>query len=409
MRIKKVIATEGLGGYYWEDEAAQKAGARRDGFVYVGEPLTPGFPAIRVPSQALCLSLICEGGHVAEGDCATVQYGARAGRDPVFWTAHYLPFFEKEITPLLEGLEVRQFRQAAGAFDSKTGGGKGIHAAIRYGVTQALLHAVALSRGVTMAEVLAEEYGIDLALEPIDLFCQLDQGWYDNTDKCILRRVPVFPHLPINSPAAFEEFQRYIPWVRKRIPEIAGSDFNPVLHFDLYGNLGIKCAHSMGKMVDWLQRTEEMLSPYRLIIEEPVDMGSRQEQIQLMAQLKGEKDARGLGVIICADEWCNNLDDMRAFAHAGAADMVQIKTPDVGGVQDIVEAVLFVKAKGLRAYLGGTCAETFTSRRVMAHVALATQPDQLLAAPGMGIDEGYTFTYNEMARALAIIGERRNR
>ena len=39
----------------------------------------------------------------------------------------------------------------------------------------------------------------------------------------------------------------------------------------------------------------------------------------------------------------------------------------------------------------------------MANVALATNADLLLASPGMGIDEGYTSTYNEMARTLARI------
>ena len=34
-------------------------------------------------------------------------------------------------------------------------------------------------------------------------------------------------------------------------------------------------------------------------------------------------------------------------------------------------------------------------------VAMATQPDQILAKPGMGVDEGYMIVYNEMQRVLA--------
>ena len=32
---------------------------------------------------------------------------------------------------------------------------------------------------------------------------------------------------------------------------------------------------------------------------------------------------------------------------------------------------------------------------------MATQPDQILAKPGMGVDEGYMIVYNEMQRVLA--------
>ena len=33
---------------------------------------------------------------------------------------------------------------------------------------------------------------------------------------------------------------------------------------------------------------------------------------------------------------------------------------------------------------------------------MAVQPDQILAKPGMGVDEGYMIVYNEMQRILAV-------
>jgi methylaspartate ammonia-lyase len=33
---------------------------------------------------------------------------------------------------------------------------------------------------------------------------------------------------------------------------------------------------------------------------------------------------------------------------------------------------------------------------------MATQPDQILAKPGMGVDEGFMLTYNEMQRIIAL-------
>ena len=38
----------------------------------------------------------------------------------------------------------------------------------------------------------------------------------------------------------------------------------------------------------------------------------------------------------------------------------------------------------------------------LTHCAMATNADQLLAKPGMGVDEGYMIINNEMQRILAL-------
>jgi len=113
-------------------------------------------------------------------------------------------------------------------------------------------------------------------------------------------------------------------------------------------------------------------------------------------------DERGISVEIVADEWCNTLEDIKYFADNKAGHMVQIKTPDLGGIGNIVDAVLYCKERGIGAYQGGTCNETDRSAQVCVHIAMATKPDQILAKPGMGVDEGYMVVYNEMQRILAI-------
>ena len=78
------------------------------------------------------------------------------------------------------------------------------------------------------------------------------------------------------------------------------------------------------------------------------------------------------------------------------------ETPDLGGVNNTIEAVLYCKEKGIGAYQGGTCNETDRSAQVCVHCAMATQPVQILAKPGMGVDEGFMIVYNEMNRILAM-------
>jgi len=134
-----------------------------------------------------------------------------------------------------------------------------------------------------------------------------------------------------------------------------------------------------------------------------MDVDDGPKQREALSALTKLLDERKIPVEIVADEWCNTLEDIKDFADHRAGHMIQIKTPDLGGINNIVEAVLYCKEKGVGAYQGGTCNETDRSAQVCVQLAMATQPDQILAKPGMGVDEGYMIVYNEMHRILKFL------
>jgi methylaspartate ammonia-lyase len=159
----------------------------------------------------------------------------------------------------------------------------------------------------------------------------------------------------------------------------------------------------VNRMAEYIQKLEEAAKPFDLRIETPVDAGTRDEVLELLAALRATLRERGSGVGIVADDWCNTLEDVLLFARAGAADMIQIKAPDLGSITNSIEAVLACKREGIGAFLGGTCNGTDQSSRVTVHVALATQADLIYNKPGMGVDEGLMIVTNEMARTLRLI------
>jgi methylaspartate ammonia-lyase len=77
-------------------------------------------------------------------------------------------------------------------------------------------------------------------------------------------------------------------------------------------------------------------------------------------------------------------------------------------VNNTIEALLHVREAGLAAYCGGTCNETDRSAQVTAHIAMACGAAQVLAKPGMGVDEGMMIVGNEMARTAALVTARRS-
>jgi len=142
------------------------------------------------------------------------------------------------------------------------------------------------------------------------------------------------------------------------------------------------------------------------LLESFVIAPSRAAQIERFGALRAALKEAGAGVKIVVDEWCNTLDDIKAFADAEVADFAQIKTPDLGGINNTIEAVLYARARGMGCCLGGSGNETDQSARITAQIGLATRPSFLLSKPGFGGDEALMIQTNEMIRTLALIEAR---
>jgi methylaspartate ammonia-lyase len=456
-----------MGAYYYDDLAALQANPLSPADRYTAAPVTPGFRRVREVAEALSVGLVLDGEKIAWGDCVAVEFSGKAGRYPLFRAGEGLVTIQQVVAPLLRGRKLTHFRDLAAEVDalveaveisrplprprdkgeeagrSSTQGlsrrdlltapgrllraareeessagteqvvvERPLHTAVRYGVSQALLAAVALAQGVTMAEVVAQEYNLPLPTRPVPLHAQCGADRYAGADKMILRRVASLPHsLVDNIPEQLgndgQILVQYARWLRERIPQLAGDDYHPTIHLDVHGALGQLYENDLGKILGCLYRLEQAATPYPVRVESPVIMDSRQAQIETLAQLRDYVRWRKMGLQLVADEWANTLDDIQAFIQAQAVDMIQIKMPDLGSVHNSIEAVLACKAGGVSAFLGGSCAETDLSARIAVHVALATQPDMLMAKPGMGVDEGITLVHNEMARTLAWIRSRR--
>ncbi len=400
------------------------------------------------------------------GDCVAVAHGGVAGRELVFRTADGLRTIHRQVALFLGGRQVKSFRdlaaeiealtetaevpapprggredsedvQSAGfsrrdlltapfrAFRSDAGpGGAGaveeapptetitversLHPAIRYGVSQALLKAVALTTGKTIAEVIAREWDLPRPGRPIPVHAQTSTDPRKSTDEMITRQVDSLGYdlaqgLPQQSGGDGEELIQLVRWLRKRVEELGPSEYRPTIHLDVHGFLGRIYENNLGRILGYLYRLETHVQPYRLRIESPILMESREAQIETMRTLREYVQFRKMGVELVADEWANTLDDVRAFLAAQAADMIHVKMPQLGSVHNAVDAVLSCRENGTGVLLGGSCTETDISARVSAHVALATLPDVVMAKPGEDVTTGTALLQNEMARALATI------
>ncbi|TKJ31770.1 MAG: methylaspartate ammonia-lyase [Chloroflexi bacterium B3_Chlor] len=455
--ITDILTVPAVGAYYYGDMAALQARSISRSQAHQATPVTSGFRVVREVAEAVSVGLVLDDRTVVWGDCVAVCYSGGAGRDPVFRTEEGLATIRRAITPALQGRELTSFHQLAAEVDmliesvevsqplpqaeAELSGRewsrrdfltmgleratrekekvtterlpveRSLHTAVRYGVSQALLKSVALARGVTMAEVIAEEWGLPLPDGPVPIHAQCGAERHAGADKMILRRVASLSHTLVdNIPEQLAEdgtrLLAYARWLKQRIRQLGGSDYRPTIHLDLHGALGQIFENNLGRVLGHLYALDLATKPYPLRVESPIIMESREAQIEAMKTLRDYVGFRNMNTQLVVDEWANTLDDIKAFVDALAVDMIQIKMPDLGSVHNSIEAVLACKAGGVGTLLGGSCAETDLSAQVATHVGLATQPDIIMAKPGMGVDEAISLVQNEMNRALAEIEAR---
>ncbi len=413
MKISNVILTKSYTGFYFDDQKAIKQGAGHDGVFYIGEPVTEGFTSIRQAGEAISVQLVLEDGTIGFGDCAAVQYSGAGGRDPLFLASDFIPFIEEKIKPMLIGEDVSSFRPLAEKYDKLMIDGKRLHTAIRYGITQALLNATANAKRITMAEVIRSEYGVEGDVyESIPVFTQSGDDRHDNADKMIIKQADVLPHALINHVETKlgkngEILLDYIAWLRDRILNNRTDEkYAPTLHIDVYGTIGLAFNYDVDQMFKYLIKCEQTAKPFRIRIEGPIDTGDREGTLRYEKVLTKMLDECGSKLQIVADEWCNTLEDIKLFADEHAGHVLQIKTPDLGGVNNVAEAIIYCNEKGVGSYCGGTCNETDQSAKVTTNIAIACRAIQCLAKPGMGVDEGYMIVKNEMNRVIASANTR---
>lgn len=229
----------------------------------------------------------------------------------------------------------------------------------------------------------------------------------------IIKGADVMPHALINNVDTKlgkdgSLLKDYVTWLRDRVLSLrTDEDYSPIFHIDVYGTIGMAFDQDIKSQADYIADLAEAAKPFALRIEGPMDVDDRDKQIEALAALTAEVDKRGINVELVADEWCNTLEDIKLFADNKAGHVVQIKTPDLGGVNNIAEAILYCNEKGIGSYSGGTCNETNRSAEVTTNIAMACGALQVLAKPGMGVDEGFMIVNNEMNRVMALVNRRK--
>jgi methylaspartate ammonia-lyase len=405
VRIADVVVSEGVGASYCTDQVALQRGAK-DGLFILAEPVLHGFRAPREVAEVVSIHLLLEDGSVASGDCHSVYYPGRAGVDPPLRAGDLRPVVEQVVAPLLRGREIGAFREMNRRLGEELQrAGLRVGSALRWGLGSALLNSVAASRRLSAAEVVAEEWGLEFAPRPLSLNGQHGLGWELGADKALLGRLAAY-HRATHNQAMWEEHPAALRWLRERAARFAPGHA-PLVQLDLNGFPGRLFGDDPKGLLACLEGLEQAAVPLRLLLGSPFEMKSREEQIAALAGLRREIRRQGLTSELIAEFWCASREDHLAFAEAEAADYQMVHAPTIGDVANVVQTIVDLKQRSVKVYLAGTATGTGTSATVIAHLALGTNPELVLATPGGGLTEAVSLAVTEANKIMALAARRR--
>ena len=148
-----------------------------------------------------------------------------------------------------------------------------LHPALRYGISQALLQAVALDCGISVPEVIVREYKLPCPTAVIPLLAQLDTDRPLETLPMPSPSIVALGYIvPKGDPAEILGdngviLQRFIRMMKEKMVAMPGWDSLPRFHIDLRGGLGALYGNNIGQMLGALVGLEMAAKPMRLLIE----------------------------------------------------------------------------------------------------------------------------------------------
>ena len=278
---------------------------------------------------------------------------------------------------------------------------RAIHPTIRQGLSQALLSALSMVRGVTVAEIVAEEFDLPIPSAGVALQMPIKRGQrlqlHDQISN--LAYTVGGTNLEESFGPNGERIQRFVRQLRESLVE-AGHARQMTIHLDAAGGLGQIFGQDIGKLLGALYGLEQAAAPYLISVQDPLIMDDLDYQIEALGQLRDFMRMRRMSLQLVASDGVNTLNDIRAFVQSEAVHMLHLVMPRLGTVQELITAGQECRASGIQILLEAA------PSTIACQVALAMQPDVMTFPIDQPAGASFAACHNEMARTLTWLAQK---
>ena len=266
-----------------------------------------------------------------------------------------------------------------------------LHPAVQYGLTAALLKAVAAVNRITIAKLVAQEYELALPDAAVPLHIAINDENVQAAYPILTSHVAALGYTTsknnhkANLGSSGERLQQHVRQITAWLPTL-NEAFKPRLLLNLQGGFGELFDNNAGRVLGALSGLEQAAKPFSLAVQNPIWRENSKAQATHLEQLRSFTAVRKMSLKLVADAWVDSLDDVYLFADSKVCHMVHIELPRLGNLDAGITAMLHTKAQNQQLILSGKDSSLTT------HIALATQPHLLCGSPQLH--------YNEMQKYL---------
>jgi methylaspartate ammonia-lyase len=270
---------------------------------------------------------------------------------------------------------------------------------LRLGVSEAILRAAAHLSGQTLGQLVATTYDLPQTdrLVPLQLMVGDDvvsqtavQTYQPAAQSYLITRHQLATRLGKTG----ELLQRFVrQWQQAHQ---ANESYRPTLYLDLNGALGKLTNHNMGKLLGMVYGLNRVVTPFAWGVVDPILGADRDEQINLLAELRELLRLRGITVPLLARHWVRTPEDVAAYVESGVADGLHLEPLRLGNWAAVIASIAACQGRKTAVIFGDILQTTPHSLDLLAQIALAGQP-QLVVAP-LGCPHSSAILHNTMLR-----------
>lgn len=277
---------------------------------------------------------------------------------------------------------------------------------IRLTASLLLLEAFAAARRQPVAAFLMEAYGLAGGKTAVSILINLPQTELAIAPTALQQHVAA---IGTTSRSVEElgkqgkELQKYarqlVEWLK------AYGDYVPALHLNTRGGIGKAFNNSSGLSFGLLFGIGMAAAPHIIRFEDPVWLDSQAAQLAEMSKLCDYARRRRTKVELIAQAWVDSLADVHTFIEKKAAHMLHLSLTKLGSVDALLAAVAACRAAGVGVLLSDGAwvwGENGRFAHLLAHIALAAQPDLVTLTATPAGDAGLSLLHNEMQRVLQM-------
>ena len=283
-----------------------------------------------------------------------------------------------------------------------------LHPALRYGLSQALLQAVALAQDKSLLAVLCDTYDLPMSPTAVPLHAEINP--HLPLDIATITQNPIQsvgystgganPSLELGPNGTV--LQRFVRQLKESLLETADPQ-TLAFYLTVRGGYGHLCDNNLGKILGMLVGLEKAAEPFLVRIQDPFVLDEQAEQIKQMANLKSYLRSRSMKLQLVAQAGIHSAADALAFVAGDAAHMLHLHLPQMGDIGEGIKAAKICQENGIGVLWGGSPEETEVAARSTVQTALAVQPRLLLVKNGRLGSTAASLMYNEMTRILAAV------